>query len=80
MALRTDGRGHVTHQPLAIAVGANFIERLAQPFEDAVEAGAGTFSALGAIEQQSLLRFGELLEGLAQIDFVTVGGEMNQLA
>ena len=80
VALRTDGRGHVTHEPLAIAVGANFIQRLTQPFQDAVKAGAGTFSAFGAIEEQFLLRLCELLEGLAQINFVAVGGEMNQLA
>ena len=79
MTLRARNRRHISHKPFAVAVGPNFFQGLMQPLQDPVETGARTFSALRAKEQNLLLFGGEMLERLAQVDFVAFSGKMNQL-
>ena len=49
------GGRHVLHHPLAVGVGAGFFEGIAEPGEDAVEAGARGFGLGRAAEEELLL-------------------------
>ena len=72
------GRGHVLHHVLAVALGFGVFEVGAEVVEDAVEAGAAGFVAVGAVEEEVLLLGGEVLEGLLDVDLVLVGGELDE--
>jgi hypothetical protein len=43
-----------------------------------VEAGAACFAARRAVEEEVLLLNGELVEGLADVDFVFFSGELDE--
>ncbi len=78
MAIRAGGRRHVAHQPFAVTVGTHFIERLAQPFQNAVKPGARSFSAFRSVEQQLLLLLRQMFEWFAQVDLVFVRCKMHE--
>src|ERR1039458_6672605 len=75
---RAGGRGHVLHHVLAIALGAGVVEVGAQIGEYAVKAGAADFVYRRAVEEEVLLRLGQVLERNLQVDLVLVGGELDK--
>ena len=72
------GRGHELHHVLAVAFGFGVFEVVAEPVEDAVEAGAADLVARWAVEEEVLLVFGEIGEGLLEVDLVFFGGELDE--
>ena len=73
-----DGRGHVLHHVLAVALGFCLFEVGAEVAEDAVEAGAAGFVAWRAVEEEVLLLGGEVFERLLEVDLVLFGGELDE--
>ncbi len=78
MAARAGGSGHELHHVLAIALGFGVFEVGAEIAEDAVEASAGAFAFGWTVEEEVLLLGGELVEGLADIDFVFFSCELDE--
>ena len=70
LADRAEGGGHVLHHVLAVALGLGVFEVGAEIVEDAVEAGAASLVARGAIEEEVLLLGGEVFEWLLDVDLV----------
>ena len=75
---RAEGRGHVLHHVLAVALGFGVFEVAAEVVEDAVEAGAAGFGAGRAVEEEVLLLGGEVGEGLLEVDLVLFGGKLDE--
>ena len=77
MAARALRRGHVLHHVLAIALALGVLQRVAQPRDHAVEAGPANLLARRPIEQQVLLRLGQVGERLLQLDAVLLRRQLD---
>ena len=71
------GGGHEAHHVLAIALGFGLFHVVAEVAEDAVKAEPGAFAARWAVEEKILLRFGEIFEGLFNVDLELFGCKLD---
>jgi hypothetical protein len=77
LAARAGRSGHVLHHVLAVALRFGVVEIGAEIGEDAVEAGAAGFALGRPVEEEVLMLLGEFGEGLADVDFVFFGRELD---